>query len=778
MRTTIRKLIALSAAGLAVPAVGQSSSRGLVPDVERQRSPAILAEYTSPPIARVSMNSHFGDAPLESEDRGTGRSVAQPVKLASHGLTDGRESGSGAQRSATVEPSSESGRRKATLEEVIVTAQKRSERLQDVPISVSVLGGEQLDSSTVKDVTEALGRVPGVAISESYLGGFSQVPIRGVATQLPFDTGSSPTAYYLDSVPFGFANDAVTPDPDAYDLERVEVLRGPQGTLYGANALNGVVRVITRDANPDSLEFKARALTSSTEGGGENYRGDAAINVPIIEGKLGARAVVGYQSLSGWIDRPNEKDANDAERHQMRMKVQAQPTDALSISLSGWLSRADYGAPSTGADDRNTKLGDEEIATDYDAYGLKIGYDFSRMSFTSTTGYLEYENDYRLRLGAAAQAPVIDGTLASRTVAQEVYLASKDLKAWRWSAGAMYRDSSDRDVAYLTAFFEAPNIVRNISKSYAVFGELTRLFADGHWELTAGLRYFEDELEQFEDASWIFGLEESQLIDSKATFDATSPRLVLTWNPSERTTAYVSYSEGFRSGYHQLPFVLTVGPFPPVAPDGLTNYEIGAKNSFFEGRLNAELAIYYIDWQDIQQNTRVLISEDVGQVVGINGDSASGLGVDVGLTAAIDALQLGVSFSWNDLSMDSDVYAGDELLLGKGDRPNNSAEYTVGASVEYAMPLGRAGFEGTFSASANYTSELIARDGVPVEVSVGDSLLIGRAGFALHSPEHWVATLFVDNVNNERGSPVRVGGPNSAVRIRPRTFGVQLEYSF
>lgn len=189
------------------------------------------------------------------------------------------------------------------LEEVIVTAQKRAERLQDVPIAISVLDGASLDNATVEGVAAALNRVPGVTtVTGSFFGG-TQVTVRGITAAGPVASGASPVSYYLDSAPFGLVKTAIVPDANAYDLDRVEVLRGPQGTLYGAGGVGGVVRILTKDANPDAFEIKARTSGSSTKDGGENYRGDMAVNVPIVAGKLAARAVVGYEDWGGWIDR-------------------------------------------------------------------------------------------------------------------------------------------------------------------------------------------------------------------------------------------------------------------------------------------------------------------------------------------------------------------------------------------------------------------------------------------------------------------------------------------
>ena len=238
-------------------------------------------------------------------------------------------------------------------EEIVVTAQKREEKLQDVPVSMTVLGGRELDRSTAEGVNEVLLTVPGVAATEALQGGNTQISIRGVTGSAPTLGGSSPIAYYLDGLPFSFVKNSVVPDADVYDLERVEVLRGPQGTLYGASALNGVVRVLTKDADLNAFGAKARGALSSTEHGGTNYRGDASVNVPIIEGKLALRATASYQGLSGWINQPSRRDVNDGDTQSYRIKLNAAPTDRLTIGLSAWFSRTHFDAPAYGTEDRD-----------------------------------------------------------------------------------------------------------------------------------------------------------------------------------------------------------------------------------------------------------------------------------------------------------------------------------------------------------------------------------------------------------------------------------------
>src|SRR5258708_2801857 len=257
-----------------------------------------------------------------------------------------------------------------SIDEIVVTAQKREQRIQDVPISLSVVGGAELDKSSIQSVSDALGMVPGVAVNVTGQGGETKLTIRGVTAAGALFAGPSPIGYYLDSVPFGLVRSAVQPDANSYDLNRIEVLRGPQGTLYGASALNGVVRVLTNDANLNNFEFKMRASTSNTEGGGENYRGDFAVNAPIIPGKLAARAVVDYNNTSGWLNNAFAADTNTGEVANLRLKINARPTDNSSIKLNYWHSSSHYGAPSV-SDDKgfNDTTIPEPYKVKYDTVG-------------------------------------------------------------------------------------------------------------------------------------------------------------------------------------------------------------------------------------------------------------------------------------------------------------------------------------------------------------------------------------------------------------------------
>ncbi len=258
-----------------------------------------------------------------------------------------------------------------------------------------------------------------------------------------------------------------------------------------------------------------------------------------------------------------------------------------------------------------------------------------------------------------------------------------------------------------------------------------------------------------------------------------SPRVVLTWHPSDQLTAYLSYAEGFRSGVLQTPGALSQVPnFPPAEADTLHNYEVGVKGSTRDGRFSYETAMYYIDWDDVQQNVSV---GTLGFSAIVNGRQASGMGVDVALAARpADGLQLGVNFSWNDLTLDGVIQSGGVDLILDGERLNRSPEYTAGGSASYEFPMGSSGLTGQLSASANFISEQITRTffGGP-SAGTSDDVIVGRVSFAVDATR-WGAVLFVNNVNDERGATVvpPFGAADWNSHVRPRTVGVQLEYRF
>ncbi|MBS0393546.1 MAG: TonB-dependent receptor [Proteobacteria bacterium] len=686
---------------------------------------------------------------------------------------------------ATATGGAEATAEQGALAEVVVTAQKREQRAQDVPISLSVMGGAELDKSSLQSVTDALGLVPGVAINLTGQGGETVLTIRGVTSAGPLFAGPSPIGYYLDSVPFGLVRSAVEPDANTYDLKQIEVLRGPQGTLYGASALNGVVRVLTNDADLNNFEFKARSGLSFTDGGAGNYRSDAAVNIPIVDGRLAARLVVGREHDSGWIDAPIGTHINDTDSKNVRLKIDALPTDDLSIKLSTNYQQSNLGAPPQADHDYSATTQQQPINTHFNAQDLKIDYQLSSLSISNSTAYFQYLNDGSLDIAPGVPIPPLTTRLTSRVFSDELNLTSKMAGPWRWSAGAFFRDARDTTYQTLGDLIPAPVGQADASKSWAVFGEVARRFADNKWELSVGGRYFHDDVTL--DQLILFGEPPgTPLIHVTNTFHATTPRVVLSWFPDRDYTMYASYSEGFRSGFAQSELVMLVAPdFGPVSPDKLHNYEIGGKGSAFNGKLVFDAAVYYMKWDDIQETLGIPVPGSTAYIVtNVNGKSASGMGVDLAATAhLLEGLTFGINFSWNGLKEDAAVYSGGALLFPDGSRIDSSPAYTAGANLQYSFPFGGSGWTGQFQAIGRYTSSQTttsASVGVnePPVVVKSDTITTARVAFSVTAPAHWRVMLFSDNVGNNRGVPLASQTPYSSISQRPRTTGLQLDYSF
>jgi iron complex outermembrane receptor protein len=680
-----------------------------------------------------------------------------------------------------VKSSNDSG----NLQEIIVSAQKRQERVQDVPISVAVLSGASLDRSTLQGITAELNNVPGVAAAQAQFGGSTQITIRGVSAAAPTFDGASPIGYYIDSMPFGLVSSAIAPDANAYDMERIEVLRGPQGTLYGASAQNGVVRLITHDADLNTFDFKARLVGSSTQYGGPNGGFDAAVNIPLIEDKLAARLVAGYDYDSGWIDRLDRQNANEDHLLNLRLKVNARPTEDLTVGLTVWHSESNYAAVARGISDTyDPEHNNDPLKTGFDTYGLKIGYDFSGFSIASTTSYLNYREHFYQQL-----APFGDllTEFPASTLSQEIYLNSTSQGVWRWTAGLAYRDGKDR-LNQVILPIAPPDPVSHESKSIAVFGQLTRLFFDDKIEATAGLRYFSDDYTQVELGPNFTN--HSTPTNAHDTFTKTSPKFALSWHASDDLTTYMSYSEGFRSGFSQTPAVQHLAPaIPPAQPDNLQNYEVGAKGSI-ASRIRFDTAAYYIHWMDVQSPIAILVpgTTNVYQAGVLNSKAASGPGVEGAVQLLVfTGLQVALNASWNDLVQDSNVYSQSAaypngfLVFPKGSRLAYSPQTTAGFSIDYEVPLPADGYNLHFSGSGNYVSGqyVVSFRQTFNQYLYAPSAFNSRISTSIESKDGWTATLFVNNLGNSVGQPFQLNSNTVGGTFeRPRTAGVQLDYHF
>ncbi len=310
--------------------------------------------------------------------------------------------------------------RGSSLEDIVVTAQKRAENLQEVPLSVVAFSNATLAEQGVQDFSSLAARVPGVTLNATGPGR-SSYSVRGIAST----GGNAPTTgFYVDETPIlpsggDGANAGI--DPDLFDLARVEVLRGPQGTLYGASSMGGTIKLVTNQPNLRAVEAAVRADGSSTDHGAGNGRLDAMLNVPLVDEKVALRLVATYKHYSGFIDReigvwaPNpgasppypvspatpsevQRRVNSDERYSLRTTLKIAPTEQLTITPSVWVQNLSEGAPpdfdiasgdSSGSLVQRRPFNVSEHYTDRFVLGnLTATYDFGVATLLSTTSYM------------------------------------------------------------------------------------------------------------------------------------------------------------------------------------------------------------------------------------------------------------------------------------------------------------------------------------------------------------------------------------------------------
>lgn len=544
----------------------------------------------------------------------------------------------------------------ASEEDIIVTAQKREQSLYQVPQSISVLGGEALEQRQARSIADYAALVPGLSFEQGNPGQ-TRVVLRGINAG-----GASPTvSIYVDDTPFGSSTSqtngaGLAGDFDTFDIERLEVLRGPQGTLYGANSLGGVVKYVTVAPKLSTFEGRGQAGVETTKNGGEGYYGNAVLNVPLGD-TLAIRASGFYRDTAGFIDAIGipDKDVNGSRSYGGRASLLFRPSDALSIRLSALAqnirvhARTQFDAdpvtlapirndPFTGApvegENRYQRFPDRN-RVDYRLYTGALDYDFGFATFTSVTSYSRLTGEDRgdlsfsdvggITLGEAASLliyglPTPDygvyypNQVSQKKFTQEVRLASPSSDSFEWLIGGYYTREPgrlyQRYFPYVAATGEPitppPPVPGGFSElvlaqlnsryqEYAGFGSATAHLTP-KIDVTVGGRYSHNDqrTRQVLDGALFGGRSESTARSSEDVFTwSVAPRYEL----GARSELYARVAKGYRPG----------GPnvVPPGAPadypvqtdaDTLISYEAGVRAETPDRKLAIDASAYYLDW--------------------------------------------------------------------------------------------------------------------------------------------------------------------------------------
>ena len=523
-------------------------------------------------------------------------------------------------------PSNAAAEKQGSLEEILVTAQKREERLIDVPISVAVVTSDELDKRKITSIDDLMFAVPDLAVSN--LGGNArEFSIRGVFNF----AGTSPSiGVYIDEADMS-GNSMFQADPGIYDLDRVEVLRGPQGTLYGEGSTGGTIRFITKDPVLDKFQFDSDVAAMFTQGGAPSQRIQEVVNIPLIENTLAIRIAGSFDHEGGWIDEPaaGQTDINQQNQTNVRVKVLWKPSDQLTLNAMAMIHRNDmvpdvYENPSgnfnQAADTDYTPAFNltttPRLQDNYNLYNLTLSYDFVWARILSTTTYFEQsvdaENYTEFFQAAAPPASPInfyypDWDINSDDLTQEVRLTSAGSGPWQWTVGGYFKDlnglsSAKTDYMYYSG---PPGPLPNS----ALFSQFTdppddsvSVFGDTHYKffdrltLGAGVRYYHDRIGTGYSACC--AVDGALAPDPTASFHSVDPRFYADYKVSDEINVYTSAAKGFRSGGVNS-FINGVAE-PPYSPESLWAYELGTKTSLLDGRLSADAALFYSNYTNYQ----------------------------------------------------------------------------------------------------------------------------------------------------------------------------------
>lgn len=684
--------------------------------------------------------------------------------------------------------------------DIVVTAQKRVERLSDVPIPVTVLNSDTLLNQNIVRIQDYASRIPGFAVTPAAQA-VTVLSIRGVTTGV----GANPTVgIMVDDVPFGSATaqggGGVIPDFDPGDLQRIEVLRGPQGTLYGASSMGGLIKFVTTDPSFSGVSGNVRAdLLGIRNGDGVGYGLRGFVNLPVSDTM--ALRVSGFgRRTPGYVDDPvrGVEGVNEEHVYGGRASLLWKLSDDVSLKLSALYQRNKR----DGSADVDVALGDLQQSRvpdtgNYDrrvqAYSATLRANVGNSEIVSVTGYNRNQVVNSLDGGFAyggltfpiygvRDAELIDAVDVKK-FSQEVRVTTPLSENIDWLIGGFFTSEETAATSEIYALQRATGdrvgIFRGSNfpstyREYAGFTDVTLRFSE-RFNVQLGARLSElrrtfTQRQYGPGASATGNIPLLEMNESAFTY-LVSPQFKITPD----IMIYARAASGFRPGGPNA----DAGPGTATAykSDSTDNYEVGIKGSVLDRKLNFDLSVYHIDWKDIQ--LLVLNPATVRSYL-INGSEARSQGVEFSLDVRpTTGLTLAGWIAYNDAELTKDFPATATVRGFKGDRLPNSSRFSANASIDQEFPLGET-VTGSVGGTLSYVG---SRQGVFTFNNVrqtfpGYAQLDLRAGLRTGPVD---VNLFVNNVTDKRAAIYGGIGsfPSTAFTyIQPRTIGLSVGMNF
>ncbi|OYX66093.1 MAG: TonB-dependent receptor [Sphingomonadales bacterium 32-64-17] len=683
-----------------------------------------------------------------------------------------------AMTSATVQAQSANDEGAATARDdsdmIVVTASKTgAQNIQDVPLAIQVFDGDALKERNISNIGDLVSAVPGAQEGFRQSNGARFYNLRGSVTQ----NGDSPIGYYLDDTPFVVTNFGIAPPVRFLDMERVEVLRGPQGTLYGQGSSGGVFIFHTRDPDLNDVNLAFETEASHTRGASQlNYGFAGAVSLPIIEDRFAVRVSGGFSRDAGYADAyfgefdgtPDQTDVNEARNDDLRVVALMKPTDNLELRAQYWRfrPRQDFTGFTSSVDPvyfEDTAGQDSFSNGDFTLMSFTATLDLEPFTITSATSNLEGEFGINIPISPAG---FFSSQFKPEMFAQEVRVNSNGAGPLHWLVGGAYQNGSGPQVNALQIppFVDINADNDTLTENWAVFGEVSYELFDGKLIPLAGIRTYHDD-RSFKDGTGV--------VPTKA--DKETWRLNLTYIPSDSLTMFVSASTGFRPGIVQsrvqVESLELAGVPAAVAlePESSTNYEFGLKWRSPDNNLNVGLNLYQLEYTNLQTSV-------TGGIDGVDGfanfGDATTKGIDLELfwRTPLEGLNLSFAGNINDSEYDTvnETIAAAQPLLRPGARLINTLGNNLRFDANYAGEIAN-DLEAFGNFSVSHSGDRLQADGIIADPYELVGLTVGlRKG-------DWELALFGNNLLDERG-PTFVGdsGPLSGSGPTPRTIGLRL----
>ena len=711
-----------------------------------------------------------------------------------------------------------------SLTEIIVTAQKREERLQDVPLSIIALTGADLQSSGALTLEDIGHQVPGLSVV-AVAPGQNTLILRGISST----GGSAPTVgFYIDDTPVPTNRG----DPVLFDLDRVEVLRGPQGTLYGASSEGGTVKYITSQPNLETFEGAVKGTASYTQDGGLNNEYDAMVNLP-LSSTVALRASVVYRNYDGYIDRlpidptnilaagtgPLDKNVNTEQTTAARLAVEFKPNDTWDMVPSVMYQRTLLGAPFTfdeppGSFDNPIQTRDvnEPVTEQFSLISLPVHVNLGPVHLVSSTSYydsffqaVEDESKVGYYYFAPPQTYVypegFSNIFDDRVFTQELR-ATASVGRVEGLIGLYYTHQSDPsfynepippgfNAAFGTPFGDEQFYQQKFTdrqNDSAVFGQFGIHVTD-QLEITLGDRVFRITQASTNIANGEFNGGPSPLTGVAAQEHGTTPKIGLSYHLAPDAMLYANATKGFRPGAGEPPIPVDIcaadlraiglnAPLSSYAPDTLWEYDVGEKFTSQSLGLSVDTAFFYINWKNLQQT--ILLPTCGFNFTG-NFGAATSKGAELEIHYNIThALRIALGGSFTQAQLTS-VVNGTQGEVGSP--LENVPRWMGNSSIEYRTVL-RPELSGFARLDLNTTSRQY-NNFDPTSIyyaTAGYSLANLRFGL---DTSKWQTSLFISNLLNKHAETAlpasyAINLPDTrAVSLnRPRTIGFDVRRNF